>query len=61
MRFIHPLTNFSSGELSENLFGRIDVQEYQSGLNPLILIVIPLLRNKDNIKISSTLIREKIK
>lgn len=33
MRFIHPLTNFSSGELSENLYGRIDVREYQTGLS----------------------------
>jgi hypothetical protein len=33
VRFVHPLTNFSSGELSENLFGRIDVQEYQAGMS----------------------------
>jgi len=33
VRFIKPITNFSSGELSENLFGRIDVQEYQAGLS----------------------------
>ena len=33
MRFIHPITNFNSGELDNKLFGRIDVEEYRSGLS----------------------------
>lgn len=33
MRFIQPITNFGSGELSDELFGRIDVEEYRSGLS----------------------------
>jgi pantetheine-phosphate adenylyltransferase len=32
----------------------------ENGLNPLILIVIPLLKDKNNKKISSTAIREKL-
>ncbi|MBY8988543.1 MAG: pantetheine-phosphate adenylyltransferase [Candidatus Lokiarchaeota archaeon] len=32
----------------------------EKGLNPLILIVIPLLKDKNNKKISSTAIREKL-
>jgi hypothetical protein len=33
VRFIHPITNFGSGELDNKLFGRIDVDEYRSGLS----------------------------
>jgi hypothetical protein len=33
VRFIHPITNFGSGELDTNLFGRIDVNEYKTGLS----------------------------
>ena len=32
----------------------------ENGLNPIILIVIPLLKDKNNKKISSTAIREKL-
>lgn len=32
----------------------------KKGLKPLVLIVIPLLKNKNNIKISSTLIRKRL-
>lgn len=32
-KFVYPITNFGSGELSENLYGRIDVREYTSGLS----------------------------
>ncbi|MBY9013613.1 MAG: hypothetical protein KGD70_14660, partial [Candidatus Lokiarchaeota archaeon] len=32
----------------------------EKGLNPIILIVIPLLKDKNNKKISSTAIREKL-
>lgn len=32
-KFVHPIPNFSAGELSENLYGRIDVREYNSGLS----------------------------
>ena len=31
----------------------------KKGLNPLILIVIPLIKDKENVKISSTSFREK--
>jgi hypothetical protein len=32
-KFVYPITNFGSGELSEDLFGRVDVREYASGLS----------------------------
>ena len=49
-----------SQETYENAIKLNDNRE-KKGLNPLVIIVIPLLKNKDNTKISSTSIREKIK
>jgi pantetheine-phosphate adenylyltransferase len=37
---------------------KLNENREQKGLKPLVLIVIPLLKNKDGIKISSTLIRK---
>ncbi|MFX0006168.1 MAG: pantetheine-phosphate adenylyltransferase [Promethearchaeota archaeon] len=39
---------------------KLNENREKEGLNPLVLIVIPLLKDKDNIKISSTSIREKL-
>jgi pantetheine-phosphate adenylyltransferase len=39
---------------------KLNKKREEKGLNPLVLIVIPLLKNEYNIKISSTLIREKL-
>jgi pantetheine-phosphate adenylyltransferase len=39
---------------------KLNENREKKGLNPLVLIVIPLLKNEDNIKISSTSIREKL-
>ncbi|MFW9820015.1 MAG: pantetheine-phosphate adenylyltransferase [Candidatus Thorarchaeota archaeon] len=49
-----------SYETYENAL-KLNENREKKGLKPLVLIVIPLLKNKDNIKISSTLIREKVK
>jgi pantetheine-phosphate adenylyltransferase len=46
-----------SQETYENAL-KLNENREKKGLKPLILIVIPLLKNKDNIKISSTLIRK---
>jgi pantetheine-phosphate adenylyltransferase len=47
-----------SQETYENAL-KLNENREKKGLSPLILIVIPLLKNKDKIKISSTSIREK--
>ena len=39
---------------------KLNENRYKKGLNPLVLIVIPLLKNNENIKISSTSIRESL-
>jgi pantetheine-phosphate adenylyltransferase len=39
---------------------KLNENREKKGLNPLILIVIPILKNKENIKISSTLIRNSL-
>ena len=39
---------------------KLSEQREAKGLEPLILIVIPLLKDKNNIKISSTAIREEL-
>ena len=46
-----------SQETYENAL-KLNENREEKGLKPLILIVIPLLKNKYNIKISSTLIRK---
>ena len=38
---------------------KLNENREKKGLKPLVLIVIPLLKDKDNKKISSTIIREK--
>ena len=38
---------------------KLNENRERKGLKPLVLIVIPLIKDKNNIKISSTLIREK--
>jgi pantetheine-phosphate adenylyltransferase len=48
-----------SQETYENAL-KLNENREKKGLNPLVLIVIPLLKNKDNIKISSTLIRKRL-
>lgn len=40
---------------------KLNQNRKNKGLNPLILIVIPLIKDKNNDKISSTSIREKLK
>ena len=49
-----------SQETYENAL-KLNQNRENEGLKPLILIVIPLLKDKNNEKISSTSIREKIK
>jgi pantetheine-phosphate adenylyltransferase len=49
-----------SNETYENAL-KLNENREKKGLDPLVLIVIPLLKNEDNIKISSTSIRKKIK
>ena len=46
-----------SSETYENA-QKLNENRVTKGLKPLILIVIPLLKNKNNIKLSSTLIRK---
>jgi len=48
-----------SQETYSNAVKLNDLRE-EKGLNPIILIVIPLLKDKNNKKISSTAIREKL-
>ncbi|MFX1343461.1 MAG: pantetheine-phosphate adenylyltransferase [Promethearchaeota archaeon] len=48
-----------SQETYENAL-KLNENRVEKGLKPLILIVIPLLKDKDNNKISSTLIRKKL-
>jgi pantetheine-phosphate adenylyltransferase len=48
-----------SQETYENAL-KLNENRYKKGLNPLVLIVIPLLKNNENIKISSTSIRESL-
>ncbi len=48
-----------SKETYENAI-KLNENREKKGLNPLILIVIPILKNKENIKISSTLIRKSL-
>lgn len=39
---------------------KLNIEREKKGLNPLILIVIPLVKDENNHKISSTSIREKL-
>ncbi len=48
-----------SQETYENAL-KLNENREKNGLNPLILIVIPILKNKRKIKISSTLIRKSL-
>jgi len=48
-----------SQETYENAL-KLSENRDKKGLNPLVLIVIPLLKNKDNTKISSTSIRKRL-
>ena len=48
-----------SQETYENAL-KLNENREKIGLEPLILVVIPLIKDKNNIKISSTSIREKI-
>ncbi|MFX1378949.1 MAG: pantetheine-phosphate adenylyltransferase [Promethearchaeota archaeon] len=48
-----------SQETYENAL-KLNENREKKGLNPLVLIVIPILKNKDNIKISSTSIRKRL-
>lgn len=49
-----------SQETYENAL-KLNENREKKGLKPLVLIVIPLIKNENNVKISSTSIREKIK
>lgn len=49
-----------SQETYENAL-KLNENREKKGLTPLILIVIPLIKDKNNNKISSTSIREKMK
>jgi len=48
-----------SQETYENAL-KLNENREKKGLKPLILVVIPLIKDKDNNKISSTLIRKKL-
>ncbi len=48
-----------SQETYENAI-KLNENREKKGLNPLVLVVIPILKNEENVKISSTLIRKKL-